>query len=102
MHIHLILIKLIMFNILLNGEYMVMAFSITKNAKSTSKLDFVNEAIRFCSGKEKENFCSDQNLKLMFEIEKQRKRELELKRGILGMVKNIIQKMWGYKYKQID
>ena len=81
---------------------MVTAFSIPTHAESASKIDFVNEAIRFCSGKQKEDFCSDENLKLMFKIEKKRKRELELKLGILGMVTKIIQNIWGFEYKQKD
>ena len=70
------------------------------NIKLTSQLDFVSEALRFCNGKAKKNFCSDQSLRIMFEIEKQRLKLLEIRHGITNMVKKIVESIWGIELRR--
>jgi len=69
------------------------------NIELTSELDFVSEALRFCDGKEKENFCSDENLSIMFGIENQRLKVLEIQNGVKNMVKKVVENLWNIKYR---
>ena len=67
-------------------------FTHAKNTQSlnragvASEIDFISLATKYCHGRKK-NFCSEENLKIMFEIEKKR---LEMKYQIYRMQNQII------------
>ena len=62
-------------------------FNNTKSIKQ--ELDFKILVKKFC-GSNKKNFCSSQSLKMMFEIEEKRQKELELARQLKRMEQQII------------
>jgi len=60
------------------------------NTKATKQeLDFKILVKKFCGSNQK-NFCSSQSLKMMFEIEEKRQKELELARQLKRMEQQII------------
>ena len=58
-------------------------------ASTIQELDFKSLVKDFC-GENKRNFCSPKNLKIMFEIEEKRQKNLELARELKRMEQQII------------
>ena len=75
---------------------------INDNLPYLNELDFIKLAIEFCQEKPKINFCSIRNLKIMFEIEEERRQrekelEIQLKRMEQHIIRNILKMNKNFK-----
>jgi hypothetical protein len=62
---------------------------LNSTTSTKQELDFKNLVKKYC-GENKRNFCSPKNLKIMFEIEEKRQKNLELARELKRMEQQII------------
>ena len=80
----------------LNGLFLVLlcvnlSLGDLSNSMSTKQeLDFKSLVEKFCGSNREGFFCSNQNLKLMFEIEEKRQKERELAHQLKRMEQQII------------
>lgn len=65
-------------------------------------IDFATEVKRFCDDKPKTNFCSQNHIEMMLEIERQRLAKLELARQLKRMKNEIIRKVFNFNLKSIN
>ena len=79
--------------ILLNG---VFANKLVKNMISVNSMtegEFHEAVKNFCNGKSITNFCSPKHLKLIFEVEKKQREQLELERQMKRMESEVAKKL---------
>jgi hypothetical protein len=79
--------------VLLNG---IFATKLVKNIISINSMtegEFHEAVKNFCSGKSITNFCSPEHLKLLFEVEKKRREQLEMERQMKRMESEVAKKL---------
>jgi hypothetical protein len=80
--------------ILLNGFF---ANKLVKNIISKNSMmtegEFHEAVKNFCNGKSITNFCSPEHLKLIFEVEKKRREQLEMERQMKRMESEVAKKL---------
>ena len=65
----------------------------SNNNNNNNQIDFQEAVKKFCNGKVSKNFCSNEHLKLMFELEKKRQDALEMERQMKRMESEVIKKL---------
>ena len=87
MKIQIIVLVFVFINCILTAKVL------RSNNKNNHQIDFQEAVKQFCNGKVNKNFCSNEHLKLMFELEKKRQDALEMERQMKRMESEVIKKL---------